>query len=139
MSSSLENCYHEVPTFFSKEECVRILNQLLNDNDLLMRSTNKFTLKTRELFEDKKSFKLIYEAIEKTENRKVKLIKIPYWYLRIASKQILLRNIKLSNLMKTIPQFKIIFQYKTLRNPKIVFYLFIFFSVTTVMTQTKKN
>ena len=115
----------EVPTFFSKEECVRILNQLLNDNDLLMRSTNKFTLKTRELFEDKKSFKLIYEAIERTENRKVKLIKIPYWYLRIASKQILLRNIKLSNLMKTIPQFKIIF--KILKNSNLLVKLFVIF------------
>ena len=90
-----------------------------------MRSTNKFTLKTRELFEDKKSFKLIYEAIERTENRKVKLIKIPYWYLRIASKQILLRNIKLSNLMKTIPQFKIIF--KILKNSNLLVKLFVIF------------
>ena len=39
----------------------------------------------------------------------MELIKIPYWYLRIAAKYILLRNIKLSNLIKTIFQFKIIF------------------------------
>ena len=99
----------EIPTFFSKEECVEILNKLLKDDELLAKYTNKFSSRTRELFEDKKNFEPIYKAIGKLNNRKVKLIKIPYWYLRIAAKQILLRNIKLSSLIKTILQFKIIF------------------------------
>ena len=48
-------------------------------------------------------------AIEKLNHQKVKLIKFPYWYLRIAAKQIILRNIKLSTFIKTIFQFNIIF------------------------------
>ena len=115
----------EVPTFFSKEECVKVLSQLLNDDELLAKSTDKFTLKIHELFEDKKSFKLIYDAVEKTNNRKVKLIKIPYWYLRIASKQILLRNIKLSSLVKTISQFQIIF--KIVKNSNLLVKLLVIF------------
>ena len=115
----------EVPTFFSKEECVKVLSQLLNDDELLAKSTDKFTLKIHELFEDKKSFKLIYDAVEKTNNRKVKLIKIPYWYLRIASKQILLRNIKLSSLVKTISQFQIIF--KIVKNSNLLVKMLVIF------------
>ena len=57
----------------------------------------------------KKAFETIYNAIEKSNHHKVKLIKIPYWYFRIAAKHIILRNIKLSNLLKAIFQFKVIF------------------------------
>ena len=99
----------EVPTFFTKEECAKILKKLLNNNELLTKYTNKYTSKVCDLFEEKKSFEIIYNAIKKSNHRKVELIKIPYWYLRIAAKYILLRNIKLSNLIKTIFQFKIIF------------------------------
>ena len=99
----------EVPTFFTKEECAKILKKLLNNNELLAKYTNKFTSKVCNLFEEKKSFEPIYNAIEKSNYRKVELIKIPYWYLRISAKQILLRNLKLSSLIKAIFQFKIIF------------------------------
>ena len=99
----------EVPTFFTKEECAKILKKLLNNDELLTKYTNKYTSKICDLFEEKKSFEIIYNAIKKSNHRKVELIKIPYWYLRIAAKYILLRNIKLSNLIKTIFQFKIIF------------------------------
>lgn len=47
--------------------------------------------------------------MEENRNRKVELIKIPYWYLRVAAKHIIIRNIKLSNLIKSIFQFKAIF------------------------------
>ena len=99
----------ELPTFFTKEECVKILKRLLKDDALLEKYTNKFTLKVYELWEDKKNFEPIYNAIEKSNHRRVQLIKFPYWYLRIAAKQIILRNIKLSTLIKTIFQFNIIF------------------------------
>ena len=33
----------EVPTFFTKEECVKILKKLLNNKELLEKYTNKFT------------------------------------------------------------------------------------------------
>ena len=36
--------------------------------------------------------KPISDALEKKENRKVKIYKIPYWYLRISAKQITVRN-----------------------------------------------
>ena len=100
----------EVPTFFTKEECAKILKKLLNNNELLAKYTNKFTSKVCNLFEEKKSFEPIYNAIEKSNHRKVELIKIPYWYLRISAKQILLRNLKLSSLIKAIFQFRIIFK-----------------------------
>ena len=99
----------EVPTFFTKEECAKILKKLLNNNELLAKYTNKFTSKECDLFEEKKSFEIIYNAIKKSNHRKVELIKIPYWYLRMSAKQILLKNLKLSNLIKAIFQFKIIF------------------------------
>jgi len=99
----------EVPTFFTKEECAKILKKLLNNDELLTKYTNKYTSKICDLFEEKKSFEIIYNAIKKSNHRKVELIKIPYWYLRMSAKQILLKNLKLSNLIKAIFQFKIIF------------------------------
>jgi len=99
---------NEIPTFYTKEECVEILKDLLQKTELLKEVTNKFTLRTQEIYEDKKSFEPIFHAIQKKENRKVNLIKIPYWYLRISAKQIIMRDIKLSNLIKTLNQFKII-------------------------------
>ena len=99
----------EVPTFFTKEECVKILKKLLNDNELLAKYTTSFNSKVENLFEDRKNFLPIFNAIEKIEKRKVKLFNIPYWYLRISAKNILLRNIKLLNIIKSIYQFHIIF------------------------------
>ena len=99
----------EVPTFFTKEECVKILKKLLQNEELLAKYSNNLTSKINELCDDKKNFEPIYNAIEKSNHRRVALIKIPYWYLRISAKQILLRNIKLSNLIKTIFQLRIIF------------------------------
>ena len=100
----------EVATFFTREECVKILKKLLNNKELLEKYTNKFTSKVYNLYEDKKNFEPIYKAIEKPNNSRIELIKIPYWYLRVSAKQILLRNLKLSNLIKAIFQFRIIFK-----------------------------
>ncbi len=108
----------EVPTFFTKEECAMILKKLLNNNELLEKYTNKFTSKVCDLYEEKKNFEPIYNAIKKSNYRKVKLIKIPYWYLRISAKQILLRNLKLSSLIKGIFQFGIIF--KMIKNSSLL-------------------
>ena len=62
------------------------------------------------LFEDKKTFAPVFEAIESKSYEKVKLVKFHYWYLRVSAKYILLRNIKLSNFIKSILQFKLIFK-----------------------------
>ena len=108
----------EVATFFTKEECVKILKKLLNNKELLEKYTNKFTSKVYNLYEDNKNFEPIYKAIEKPNHRRIELIKIPYWYLRISAKQILLRNLKLSNLIKAIFQFRIIF--KIIKNSSLL-------------------
>ena len=99
----------ELPTFFTKEECVEVLKKLLANEELLKKCTDKLNLRVNDLCDDKKNFAPIYDAIEKINHKKVKLVKFPYWYLRISAKYILLRDIKLSNLIKTIFQFKIIF------------------------------
>ena len=122
----------EVPTFFTKEECAKILKKLLNNNELLAKYTNKFTSKVCNLFEEKKSFEPIYNAIEKSNYRRVELIKIPYWYLRISAKQILLRNIKLSTIIKTTLQLKLIF--KIIENSNfIIKFLIIIESILNIL------
>lgn len=100
----------EIPTFFNKEECLELLKKMLSDNNLLKNYTEKFSNKVFELWDDKKNFHSIYNSIEKPLNRKVELIKFPYWYLRIASKQILIRNLRLTTLIKSIPQISLIFK-----------------------------
>ena len=110
-SPGLELLYNsdEVPSFFTKEECVKNLKTLLNDNELLEKCTKKLSTKTNYLYEEKISFKHIHHALEKSKFRKVKLVKFPYWYLRIVAKQIILRNINLLSFFKNIGQFNIIF------------------------------
>ena len=122
----------ELPTFFTKEECVKILKKLLTNNDLLEKYTNKFTAKVHELWDDKKNFEPIYKAIEKTDNRRVKLIRFPYWYMRIAAKQIILRNLKLSALVKSMFQFNIVFSI--IRNSNfLIKFLIIFESIINIL------
>ena len=122
----------ELPTFFTKEECVKILKKLLTNNELLEKYTNKFTAKVHELWDDKKNFEPIYKAIEKTDNRRVKLIRFPYWYMRIATKQIILRNLKLSALVKSMFQFNIVFSI--IRNSNfLIKFLIIFESIINIL------
>ena len=74
----------------------------------------------------------IYKAIEKSNHRKIELNKIPYWYLRIAAKQVIMRDIKLSNLIKTIFQFNEI--YKIIENANFQKKLLIIFeSIVNVL------
>ncbi len=122
----------EVPTFFTKKECVEILKKLLKSKELLDKYTKKLALKVNSLCDDEKNFEPIYNAIEKSNHRKVELIKVPYWYLRIAAKQILLRNIKLSTLIKTIFQFNVIFTIIKNSNFLIKF-LIVFESILNIL------
>ena len=125
----------EFYTFFTKEECSKILKNLLNDNKFLENYTKKFTTKVNNLWEDKKNFEPIYKSINKKNNRKVELIKFPYWYLRIVTKQIILRNIKLSTLLNSIAQFSIIFSI--IRNSNILIkFLVLFESLVNIFWYT---
>ena len=118
----------EVPTFFTKEECVKIIKELLSDKDKLTNVKNKFLSKVESICEERKSFEMVSNSMKKSGHRRVKLIKFPYWYLRIAAKHVLLRNIKITNILKTVFQFKII--YKMISHSNIlVKFLIIFESI----------
>ncbi len=101
---------NELLTFYNKEECLKILKKLLSDSNLLKENTTKFCNKVLNTYEENKNFEPIYKAIEVTENRKIELIKIPYWYLRIVAKQIIKRDIKITKLKKTLFQMGEIFK-----------------------------
>ena len=135
---------NEVPTFFSKEECLSIVKKLLKDKELYERYRKNFFTKVSELCEDSKNFKPIFDNIEKPSHRKIKLIKFPYWYLRIAAKQIILRNIKLSRIVKNIFQLGTIYELAKNSNPAIKFliifetFLNILWYSITLTLKTKK-
>jgi hypothetical protein len=107
----------EMVNFFTKNECVSILKKKLKDDDLLRKYTEKFASKIEFLCKEKNNFKNIFNSIERPEHRNVKLVRFPYWYLRIAAKQIILRNIKFSNIIKSFLQLKIIFHVIKKTNP----------------------
>ena len=100
----------ELLQFTTKEECVKILNDLLNNNNKLLNYTKKFSTKTQEEYEDKKFFKKIYYFLVKIDPKRIKTDKnlriIPYWYKRICCKQILLRDLKISKFFQSIYNFK---------------------------------
>ena len=100
---------NEAPMFYTKEECVKILKNLLQNEKLLIDRTNTFTAKVHELCEDKKNFDPIYKTLESESRKKIKLIKTPYWYLRIVAKQIILRNLRPAKMLKNFLQINIIF------------------------------
>ena len=113
----------QIVTFNNENECIDILKKILGNDELLTQYTEKFTSRVLELCDDKKNFEPIYNSIEKLKYKKVEIIKIPYWYLRICAKQIILRNIKLFNFIKTIFQFNAIFA--VIKNSNILIKIFI--------------
>ena len=102
--------------------------ELLSDKDKLTNVKNKFLSKVESICEERKSFEMIFNSMKKSGHRRVKLIKFPYWYLRIAAKHVLLRNIKITNLLKTVFQFKIIYKMISQSNILVKF-LIIFESI----------
>ena len=109
----------EMINFFTKQECASILKKYLADEQLLNKYTEKFVSKIELLCKEKNNFKSIFNLIEKPEHKKVKLVRFPYWYLRIAAKQIIIRNIKLTNVIKSFIQLKTIFYIIKKTNPLI--------------------
>ena len=93
---------NELLQFKNKEECVKILKDLLNNPEKLKQYTNNFRNKVTNFFEDQTFFKRIYNEIEKDSVIGGNLIRVPYWYLRIAAKQILIRNINILNFKGTV-------------------------------------
>ena len=122
----------EVPSFRTKEECVNVLKKLLDDENLLLKYKNKFVLKVQNICEDRKNFESIFRAIEKSNFKRNKLTKIPYWYLRLSAKQIILRNARLSNFIKTLFQFRAIFSVIK-RSNIFVKFLIIFETILNIL------
>ena len=101
----------ELLQFTNKEECLDILKNLLNNEEDLINYTKKFSDKTRNNYEDSKSFQKVYNFLEKTSlfnqtRIKKNLEKVPYWYKRICAKQILLRDLKLSTILQSFSNFR---------------------------------
>ena len=133
---------NKLPIFYTKEECLKILTKLLRDEELLKQYTNKFCTKILDLYEEKRNFEPIFNAIEKTTNRKVEIVRFPYWYLRIVAKQIIKRNINLSRLLKSIFQFKEIFKIIKNSNFHIKLLIILETSINIIwysLTSTIKN
>ena len=96
----------ELLEFNNKEECVRILNDLLNDPKKLLNYSEKLENKVTNFYEEEKSFKKIYDAIDENNIKKENLKRVPFWYLRIASKQILIRDANIFKFFGTLRQFR---------------------------------
>ena len=111
---------------------VTILKKMLSDEQILSKCTNQFVSRSKELYEDKKNFHPIFDAIENRNHKKITLRQIPYWYLRIAAKHIILRNISLINLHKTIFQLRHVFMI--IRKTKLIFkFLILFESIINIL------
>ena len=96
---------NELLEFNSKEECVNILQNLLKDDEKLVSLTNKFVSKIKNFYEDEKFFNKIFNAINNISNvRKNNLKKVPFWYLRIAAKQTVIRDARILSLPSTFLQ-----------------------------------
>jgi hypothetical protein len=100
----------ELPMFRTKDECLKIVNEYLTNNELLEKHSNQFHSKMLELYEEKVNFEPIYKAINKKSFKKVELNTIPYWYVRIAAKQIIKRNISIFKILISFLQLKEVFK-----------------------------
>ena len=104
----------ELIQFSTKEECLKIITDLLKNPDKLENYKTKFSQKTIDTYEDEKSLlKLNDFVLNKsfiTENQKKHILnKLPYWYLRICAKQIILRDINIYKIFSSIFHLKEVF------------------------------
>ncbi len=96
---------NELLEFNTKEQCVNILKDLLKDDKKLLSFTNKFSTKVKNFYEDEKFFNKIFDAINKVTNaKKYNLKEVPFWYLRIAAKQTVIRDARILSLPSTFLQ-----------------------------------
>ena len=63
----------ELLEFNTKEQCVRILKDLLNDSKKLLSYTEKLENKVKNFYEEEKSFKSIYNTINRPNIKKENL------------------------------------------------------------------
>lgn len=96
----------ELPMFRTKEECLTIVNRYLSDKNLLEKHSKFFNSKMLNLYEEKVNFKPILKAIDQPSFKKIELVTIPYWYIRIAAKQIIKKNVSIWNILSSFYQLK---------------------------------
>ena len=104
----------ELIQFSTKEQCLKIIEDFLNNPKKLEDYRAKFTQKTIDSFEDEKILLSLKNFIDgkliKIENQKKYFLnKLPYWYLRICAKQIILRDINIYKILSSIFHLKEVF------------------------------
>ena len=104
----------ELIQFSTKEECLKIIDDFLKNPNKLENYKVKFSQKTIDTYEDEKILlrlnNFIDKKLHKTEYQKKHLLnKLPYWYLRICAKQIILRNINIYKIFSSILHLKEVF------------------------------
>ena len=104
----------ELLEFSNKKDCVKILKDLINNPEKLLKYSEKFVQKTKNFYEEEKTFRQSYDFLNKIEQTKVDeklkyLKRVPYWYLRICAKQILLKNMKISKIFNSLFHLKEVF------------------------------
>ena len=105
----------ELIQFSTKEECLNIISDLLENSNKLEHYQKIFSEKTIFSYEDEKillkmnNFIQNFNLVKKNED-KHKLKRLPYWYTRICAKQIILRDLKFYKILNSLVHFKEIFQ-----------------------------
>ena len=97
----------ELIQFSTKEQCLKIIDDLLKNPNKLENYKAKFSKKTLDTYEDEKTLPSLKNFIDnklpKIENQKKHILnKLPYWYLRICAKQIILRDINIFKVFSSI-------------------------------------
>ncbi len=104
----------ELLEFFNKKDCVKILKDLINNPEKLLKYSERFSQRTKNFYEEEKNFRQSYDFLNKIDqtkkDKKLKYLKrVPYWYLRICAKQILLKNIRISKIFNSAFHLKEVF------------------------------
>ncbi len=105
----------ELIQFSTKEECFNKIRDLLENPNKLEHYQKKFSEKTIDSYEDEKTLLNVknfiqnFNLVRKNED-KHKLNRLPYWYIRICAKQIILRDFKIYKILNSLVHLKEIFQ-----------------------------
>mgnify|MGYP005643278017 FL=1 len=91
---------HELYQFRTKEECVNIIEHLLDNPDELKSYTETMHAVTQELYSDKNSFMQVVKAIEESGSTEQKLNYIPYGYIRRCVNEVVCRNFSVRNIFE---------------------------------------
>ena len=125
---------NEFLQFKNKHQCINILKDLLGNRHKLEAYTKNFSTKTKDFYEDSKSFEKVYEFLNNIDLKNLSITnknlnKIPYWYKRICAKQILLRDHRLKKILSSLVNFKEV--YYIAKKSNLITFLLIFLETIT--------